>query len=93
MNCIAFFTEEESGEGSEEESGSESEAGESSGSGSGSESEDADTQSQSTQDASDNFSVTDSTPEKRKAGAAAGNEPKKRKVVDENLLRVPLEDG
>ncbi|XP_065053159.1 bromodomain adjacent to zinc finger domain protein 2B-like isoform X2 [Rhopilema esculentum] len=82
----------ESQEVSEAESGSGSEGGDSS-AGSGSESGDDDNQSQSTQDASDNFSVTDSTPEKRKGAAATGSEPKRRKIVDDNMLRVPLAEG
>ena len=84
------FAEVESQEVSDAESGSGSEGGDSS-AGSGSESDD--NQSQSTQDASDNFSVTDSTPEKRKGAEATGNEPKRRKIVDDNMLRVPLAEG
>eukprot|EP00794_Sanderia_malayensis_P003185 gene3185-3656_t len=62
---------------------------------SGSESDDNDTQSHSTHDQEpyDNSSLPESTPEKRKGGFQQPREPKRRKIVDENLIRVPMENG
>ena len=91
FNHSSFFVEYESKDASEEESGSGSEGEETSAS--GSRSDDEDTQSQSTQDTADNSSLADITPEKRKWAESTGTEPKRRKVVDENLLRVPLQEG
>lgn len=85
------FSELESKDASEEETGSGSDGDDSSASGSGS--EDDDTQSQSTQDTADNSSLADNTPEKRKWAEPSRAGSKRRKVVDENLLRVPLQDG
>ena len=81
----------ESKDGSEDQSGSGSDGEESSGSGTGSDYDE--TQSQSTQDTADNSSVADVSFEKRKWGELPGTEPKRRKIVDENLISVPLQEG
>lgn len=87
---VLFISELESKNGSEEEtSGSEGDG--SSGSGSGS--EDDDDHSQTTQDTADTSSLADVTPEKRKRTQPLGTEVKRRKVVDENLLTIPLQEG
>ena len=87
MFCAEF----ESKDASEDESGSDSEGEESSASEAGS--EDEETQSQSTQDTADNSSIADVASEKRKWAESAGTEPKRRKVVDENLIKIPLQEG
>lgn len=81
----------ESKDASEDQSGSGSDGEESSGSGTGS--DDDETQSQSTQDTADNSSVADVSFEKRKWGELPGTEPKRRKIVDENLISIPLQEG
>ena len=86
-----FVLEFESKDASEDESGSGTEGEESSRSGSGS--DDEETHSQSTQDTADNSSVADVASEKRKWAESAGTEPKRRKVVNENLIRIPLQEG
>ncbi len=86
-----LFSDEETEDGSEDESGNRSDADDSAESGSGSESDENDSQSQSTQE--DNASLLESTPEKRKADFDGRKEPKRRKVVDENLIKIPLDQG